>query len=151
MIHISNAKLYEALNSTVNEVTTMTTSDEYPMFGESQFAASLIALAYLMTNLGMKSKEEGISALNRRLLEPDEAHSIFVEEHRKIVGTIIQEMFAPTGAKRFVMIGVTEDNKCIVIPVQSPSDKIMQIDEIVVAFQHCIDAYKNGENDTIDI
>lgn len=150
MIHISNAKLHEVLTGTIDEVAAMAVGSQYE-FGKSQLAAAVLALSLLVTRLGLKDKEEGIAALMKRLSETDDAHSIFVEEHRKIVGTIIHEMFAPTGATRFVMIGVTDENKCIVIPVQSPLDKTMQMDEVVSAFQYCIDSYKNGETDTLDI
>lgn len=154
MIHMNNSHLANALEAAIEDVFGSAFAGKSDVNDGTitiRRAAALLGISFLLNRIQIKTSTQSLSDLIGELRGEEVPHSVFVEEHRKIVGVMIQEMFAPTGAKRFVMIGVTDENKCIVIPVQSISNKIMEMDEVVVAFQHCIDAYKTGESDTIEI
>ena len=111
--------------------------------------AALIALMTLLTRIGVKDSKESMNTLLERLAGKEPPHSLFVESHREIMIGLIRDMFAPAGAKRFVLLGVTDENKVIFCPLADQNEKYIDEDEAVKLFRHIANALEKGDGETI--
>ncbi len=137
MIHITNDQVIQALAAVVDK-TNKFCKNHPEETSVAPVAASIMSL--ILSEFGILNDGESMPEFTDRMLAGDTDHSLLNQDHRNLLGRLLREMYAPLGAKRYIVIAVPEDSGIVLCPIQDRGEPPFEMEEVRNILKHILDS-----------